>query len=690
MSQNAVTLCRRCKALQIDDLALGGQGAETENGHPVLSLPLDEPDMEGHGNIPVFSVNDQYPELPKLQAGASFGCGFCHLLRGSIQEFYSLEIGASIEINVKYRWSLSMSNRLGLTGIIAYLRFRNSDPILDELRPLRFAIDGNSDKCAEWLNMKPPLIQYALHAANINMIQQEIAHCEDTHDHNVNNVSGFLPTRLIAVGTDKGVQPHLVITDYRLRRRTPRYATLSYCWGPPDDAKVQSRTRAHNIEQRKAGFPLDSLTHVIRDAIVVARTLSIPYLWVDSLCIIQGDRLDWERESSTIKDVYRYAYLTICVASSPSCQVGFIHRVPKSITVQFASKVNPTIQGTFNIRLSGLANPSFYIDKGIDKTFDELFNIETRWSQRAWTFQEAMLSVRKLTFCGSQLYYSCPDRATCEAGSPEDPGHLETGLTHFPSDARGRFQSWYEIVTKYAALDLCYETDRLPAISGIARMMGYGPEDYLAGIFKQFLAFGLCWRRGSSISSMQTTRSAVINLHQISTVPSWSWAARKQAVDMMASPWDGRDETAGITAWTVPKGLDLFGEVRDSLAVVQGKLLPLPSNIIRGSSSPTRIHAPFEGSEFDYWSVFEKDQRVAWVFLDWHMTGIQQSGDELFMLLLTSDLSVSGRPRQRLGCGIVLSPSQIPAKYIRVGGFRTTSKGFALFRGVNIETVQIV
>lgn len=144
MSQNAVTLCRRCKALQIDDLALGGRGAETDNGYPVLSLPLEEPDMEGHGNIPVFSVNDQYPELPKLQAGASFGCGFCHLLRRSIQEFCSLEIGVSIEINVKYRWSLSMSNRLGLTGIIAYLRVRNSDPILDELRPLRFSIDGNS------------------------------------------------------------------------------------------------------------------------------------------------------------------------------------------------------------------------------------------------------------------------------------------------------------------------------------------------------------------------------------------------------------------------------------------------------------------------------------------------------------------------------------------------------------------
>ena len=143
------------------------------------------------------------------------------------------------------------------------------------------------------------------------MIEQEIAHFEDTHDHNVNNVSGFLPTCLITVGADSGVHPHLVITDYWLKRRAPRYAALSYCWGPLDDAKAQSRTRVHNIEQRKSGSPLDSLTNVILDAIVVARTLSIPYIWVDSLCIIQGDRSDWERDSSTIKDVYRHAYLPI-------------------------------------------------------------------------------------------------------------------------------------------------------------------------------------------------------------------------------------------------------------------------------------------------------------------------------------------------------------------------------------------
>ncbi|KAF4503334.1 HET-domain containing protein [Fusarium agapanthi] len=523
------------------------------------------------------------------------------------------------------------------------------------------------------------------------MIQQEIATCENTHNHNTNNESPFLPTRLLAVGDDNGVQPHLVITDYRLKRRAPRYATLSYCWGPPEDAKAQSRTRAHNIEQRKAGFSLHSVTNVIRDAIVVARTLSIPYLWVDSLCIIQGDRQDWERESSTIKDVYRHAHLTICAASSPSCQEGFIQRKPKSITVQFESKVNPTIQGTFNIRVIGPATPCPYIDKGLDTTYDELSNIETRWGNRAWTFQEATLSVRKLTFCGSQLYYSCPDRVTCDTGIPQFPGCLETGLTRLPSDSRGIFQIWSDIVIEYADLDLCYETDRLPAISGIARMMGCGPEDYFAGIFKRFLAFGLCWVRGSTINSMNTTRSVVTNLHQTGTVPSWSWAARKQAVDIPVSPWDGRDETAGITAWTVPLGLDLFGEVKDGLVIVQGRLLPLPSNIMRGSSSPTRLHAPFEGSAFDYWGVFNNNERIAWVFLDWHMTGVEESGDDLFMLLLVSHLGVArGSRRERLGYGIVLHRSQMPTKYIRVGGFRTTRKGFALFRGLSIESVQIV
>jgi hypothetical protein len=42
------------------------------------------------------------------------------------------------------------------------------------------------------------------------------------------------------------------------------------------------------LNQRFSDIPVSSLSQVIQDAITTCRALSIRYLWVDSLCILQG------------------------------------------------------------------------------------------------------------------------------------------------------------------------------------------------------------------------------------------------------------------------------------------------------------------------------------------------------------------------------------------------------------------
>jgi hypothetical protein len=41
-----------------------------------------------------------------------------------------------------------------------------------------------------------------------------------------------------------------------------------------------------------------------RDAFDLSNRLGISYLWIDSLCIIQDDDEDWQRESSSMGLVY--------------------------------------------------------------------------------------------------------------------------------------------------------------------------------------------------------------------------------------------------------------------------------------------------------------------------------------------------------------------------------------------------
>jgi hypothetical protein len=49
---------------------------------------------------------------------------------------------------------------------------------------------------------------------------------------------------------------------------------------------------------------MEELPKTFRDAIEICRKLDISYIWIDSLCVIQGDTEDWAKESITMINVY--------------------------------------------------------------------------------------------------------------------------------------------------------------------------------------------------------------------------------------------------------------------------------------------------------------------------------------------------------------------------------------------------
>lgn len=64
------------------------------------------------------------------------------------------------------------------------------------------------------------------------------------------------------------------------------------------------------------------LSETFQDAITLTRQLRVQYIWIDSLCIVQDDRYDWETESATMAAVFQNAYLTIAAslaADSSGC-----------------------------------------------------------------------------------------------------------------------------------------------------------------------------------------------------------------------------------------------------------------------------------------------------------------------------------------------------------------------------------
>jgi hypothetical protein len=157
----------------------------------------------------------------------------------------------------------------------------------------------------------------------------------------------FTPARLLDVTQQ---QPRLVYRGQLKSDDGVKYAALSYCWGSAEDSQRQTRTTVDTLPQRVAGLQDAEMTTVLRDAVRATRALSVPYLWIDALCILQGSNFDWEQNCRDMDKIYGSAYVTLCAASSTSCHEGFLSQRGLRIRLPFQSSRRHDIRGSYGIQ----------------------------------------------------------------------------------------------------------------------------------------------------------------------------------------------------------------------------------------------------------------------------------------------------------------------------------------------------
>jgi hypothetical protein len=146
----------------------------------------------------------------------------------------------------------------------------------------------------------------------------------------------------------------------------------------------------------KISLPVQELAKNFQDAIRITSGLGFKYLWIDSICIIQGNELDWEKESARMGYVYANATCTISATASDNAQGGcFFSRKPfKSeciLGVDFFSSLVAT-------PASSQWGPREIFETKVEKA---------PLTTRAWTFQERILSKRVLHFSKGVLLFEC-------------------------------------------------------------------------------------------------------------------------------------------------------------------------------------------------------------------------------------------------------------------------------------------
>ncbi|KAL5326255.1 hypothetical protein ACEPPN_007393 [Leptodophora sp. 'Broadleaf-Isolate-01'] len=276
--------------------------------------------------------------------------------------------------------------------------------------------------------------------------------CDKTHSCKPQNQA--LPSRVLVIDESSSSGK---IQLLETRGFIGRYVALSHCWG----LSHRIVTTKANLNDMKRGIVVEDLPRTFRDAVVITHLLGIIYLWIDSLCIIQDDAQDWEREAALMGDVYANSYLTIAASSStddssgcfPSqddrCSMSHISSDNRSLgrpTLANAAPMiylqpgNPvpafavmqTVACLEHVPRSGGQKAMLYFSEEWMPTslkkkprtyqigkFGGSFDPLDRepLSKRAWTLQERLLAPRVLHYGKEQMYWECQEGLFPEDGA---------------------------------------------------------------------------------------------------------------------------------------------------------------------------------------------------------------------------------------------------------------------------------
>jgi len=334
-----------------------------------------------------------------------------------------------------------------------------------------------------------------------------------------------------------------------------------------------------NLAEFQNSISLADLPANFRDAIKITRRLQIPYLWIDSLCIIQNSRDDWEAESKKMCSIYRDACVMISADAASRSTDGILgHNLPG----------NPN-RTTVALNLSDDINDgviSILKKQDCPQSFGELV-LKSPLGRRGWTLQEGLLSRRVLHYGFNQIYWQClqglqsADGVPTGLELPEDERYPELAkLTHSADslilqnyDLKNILEEYYRIVTAYTQRHLSFESDKLPAFAGIAESFhSVFKEDYLAGIWVSDLHTGLLWYgENGSCRPVETYRA-----------PSWSWAVTDEPVLFGTTKIEGFEdifEADFLYCEMDIQGINRYGQIRSSTLVMEG----LTKQLVRSS-----------------------------------------------------------------------------------------------------------
>lgn len=283
------------------------------------------------------------------------------------------------------------------------------------------------------------------------------------------------------------------------------YAALSYVWGNvPAEPLLNHQTLL--------------LPKTIEDALSVCRRVGIQYLWIDRYCIDQEDPQEKHTLISQMDKIYRGAEFTIIAAAGENLDYGL-------------PGVNGTPRRHHQIEFKTL-NSSFTASRRLHQQVRS-----STWSTRGWTYQEVLLSSRRVYFTDWEIIFECQTLCAREMVS-EDLGSVTLALIPICPWLKSNqsFDEIYERLREYRRLNLTYSEDTIRAFEGVIHSFEFtcntrwpfGASEEQHTIIHFYGAPCTSykpWRNVTFLNSLLwRVHRVAVSTETMQMFPSWSWA----------------------------------------------------------------------------------------------------------------------------------------------------------------------
>lgn len=358
---------------------------------------------------------------------------------------------------------------------------------------------------------------------DLDILKYWLNQCVTTHGNKCHNPMKIWHTRPAWL---VDVKEMCVVPGDDIAVGSSSFVALSYRWGSQPSVSVApesmlSLQRPGILDDPANSWVTPLMTPMVRHAMYLTSVLGERYLWVDTLCIVHGDCSTAE-QLSLMGAFYANAAMVI-VAADGDAQEGIagLRGIPESRPREAQQLLIPF---------------------GDDETilmwqtdhFLKLLKTGGPYFDRGWTYQEYKMASRKVFFKDGLMHWEC------QCSQWHENLFHEEGLSKYIERALRDILAGFPvldslsyIIGEYNCLDLRYEEDALPGISGLLSVFSRSfTGGFLYGIPEAFFDRALGWEPLCYNGSLTRRKSSDRPSHLKFTagLPSWSWIGWKGPV----------------------------------------------------------------------------------------------------------------------------------------------------------------